>query len=288
MLRMLYNDLYGDELRPPNEVTGHVITHIPELEIRNDTRRYLEFVANRFHVNPQPSAVIIVEGPTEQHAIEAIFERAFGLHPGTGAIEILVLGGVDAATGTKEDRFRAIIRLVDYLHHHQTLAFLILDNERYARKLQHEARRAKSIHHRKRYVTRSEYITVWKTSYEFDNYSSAEIADALNGLVAGKPKFSKDEIEVCKKNKEPGAALKRLCRSKSGKKLDKMRLADLLVEKLLSPKSRRKITNRPIVRTLDRILRRASRNPFPTMQKTWEMNQGSKYLGKKRGKTKKR
>ena len=61
----------------------------------------------------------------------------------------------------------------------------------------------------------------------------------------------------------------------------------VLVEKLLSSESRRKIGNRPIVRTLDRILRRASRNPFPTMQKYWEMNQGSKYLGKKRGKTKK-
>ena len=47
MLRLLHKDLYGVDLPHPNEVTGTVITHVPELEVREDSRRYLEFVANR-------------------------------------------------------------------------------------------------------------------------------------------------------------------------------------------------------------------------------------------------
>ncbi|RLG31175.1 hypothetical protein DRN98_06755, partial [Methanosarcinales archaeon] len=60
MLRLLYKDLYGDELPHPNEVTGQVMTYIPELEIRKDPRRHLEFVVNRFGLNPQPKLSLIV------------------------------------------------------------------------------------------------------------------------------------------------------------------------------------------------------------------------------------
>ena len=126
MLRLLYKDLYGEELPHPNEVTGKVITHIPELEIRQDPRRYLEFVVNRFGLNPQPKLSLIVEGQSEEIAVQKIFERYFGTHHGRFGIEILKLGGVNVATGNKEDRFRAILRLIDYLHYHQTITFLIL------------------------------------------------------------------------------------------------------------------------------------------------------------------
>lgn len=66
MLRLLYQDLYPEELPHPNEVSGTVITHVPELAVRDDTRRYLELVANRYGVNPQPRLSLIVEGPTEE------------------------------------------------------------------------------------------------------------------------------------------------------------------------------------------------------------------------------
>lgn len=70
MLRMLHRDLYEEELPVPNEVTGHIITHVPELGIRADTRRFLEFVTNRYHLNPQALVALFVEGPTEKRAIE--------------------------------------------------------------------------------------------------------------------------------------------------------------------------------------------------------------------------
>ncbi len=133
MLRLLYTDLYGKDLPHPNEVSRTIITPLPEVEVRKDTRRHLEFVANRFGVNPQPRLCLLVEGASEQAAVTRIFEACYGAHPGRYGIEIIPLGGVSVATGNrKDDRFSAVIRLVDYLHHHQTFALLILDNEGYA------------------------------------------------------------------------------------------------------------------------------------------------------------
>jgi hypothetical protein len=281
MLRLLYKDLYGEELPHPNEVGGKVITPVPELETRKDTRRYLELVVNRYDLNPQPTVSLIVEGATEENVVTTIFEEYFGAHPGKYGIEIIVLGGVDVATGSKEDRFRAIIRLVDYLHHHQTFTFLILDNERYARKLKAEAQKAKSIHSR-RYVTRVEYVKVWKRSFEFDNFSCAEIANAMTEVAEGKVRFSREEIESCEQNPFPGARLKELYHRRTGKKLDKLRMSTILTERMLSPEARRKIANRPIIRTLERVASLAERNPFPTMQEIWKGNQASKFFGKKR------
>ena len=46
-------------------VTGRILNHFPELEVRRDVRRYLEFVSNRFGVNPQPGLSSFVEGRSE-------------------------------------------------------------------------------------------------------------------------------------------------------------------------------------------------------------------------------
>lgn len=285
MLGLLYKDLYAEELPPPNEMVGQVINHIPEQEIRQDSRKYLEFVSNRYHLNPQPKLVLFLEGQSEEVVIRKIFEQYMGAHPGKYAIEIVCLGGVETATGgKKEDRFRAILRLVDYLHHHQTFTFLILDNEGYAKKLKTEARKAKSTHHQKRFVTRPEYIKIWKTSFEFDNYSCTEIGSAMNYVAKGHAKFSRADIEGCKKDKNPGAALSSLYKQKTGYGLEKIELNEALIEAALSDKAGKKMGNRPIIKTLERIEKLAIRNPLPTMQKVWEKNQSSRYLGKKRKK----
>ena len=193
-----------------------------------------------------------------------------------------MLGGVDAATGAKEDRFRAILRLIDYLHHHQTLTFLILDDERYARKLKAEARTARSIHGARRYITRPEYIKIWRTSFEFENFSCSEIASALNQMITSKNHITAREVAICKRDQTPGANLKNLYRQKTGGKLEKARLTEILIEQMLSSGARRSISNRSIVKTLRRVVRLAVRNPLPTMQMVWETNQASKFLGKKR------
>ncbi len=283
MLRLLYKDLYGEELPHPNEVSGTIMTHIPELPVRQDPRRYLEFVVNRFGLNPQPKLSLIVEGQSEEVAVQKIFEKYFGVHPGKYGIEIIVLGSVDVATGSKkEDRFRAILRLIDYLHHHQTITFLVLDNENYAEKLKREARKSKSIHSKQRYVTRPEYIRIWKDAFEFDNFSCSEIAAAMNELAQGYASFTTAEVTACKKDPNPGSCLQRLYQKKAQYGLQKIKLCEILIEHMMSPNSRRRIENRPIIRLLERVARLAARNPLPTMHEIWEKNQASKYLGKKR------
>lgn len=281
MIRFLYKDLYKEDLPHPNEVTGTTITHIPELKVRADTRRYLELVVNRYNLNPQPTVSLFVEGPSEETAVRMIFEDYFGAHPGKYGIEMISLGGVDFATGGKEDRYRAILRLIDYLHYHQTFAFLILDNENYVKKLKKAAKKEKSIHHKKRYITRPEYIRIWKNSFELDNFSATEVAMAMSTLCKGRVQFTQNEITFCKNSQYPGAQLTDLYKRKANYSLNKIRLSEILVEQMLSSDSRRKITDRPIIKTLKRVLALAARNPFPTTQATWEKNQASKYFGKK-------
>jgi hypothetical protein len=190
---------------------------------------------------------------------------------------------VDNATGTQEDRFRAIIRLLDYHHHHQTLTFLILDHERYARKLKHAAKEAKSIHHTKRYVTRPEYLRIWPNSFEFSNFSPTELAAGMSKVASlSDAAFSAKEVAACKSDPKPGAALNKLYLLKTGQEIPKLALTDVLVEGMMAPGCRRAIENRPIIQTLNRVAQLAAKNPFPTMLKTWERNQTSKHLGKKR------
>ncbi|WP_319466464.1 hypothetical protein [uncultured Pseudodesulfovibrio sp.] len=279
MLQKLYADLYGEDLPHPNEIHRTVINHFPELHIRNDTRKYLEFVVNRYALNPQPKVTLFVEGQSEEKAIEIIFESYFGAHPGKYGIEIVCLKGVDNATGSKEDRFRAILRLVDYLHMHQTFTFLILDNENYAAKLKQNARRAKSIHGDRRHVTRAEYIKVWRDSFELDNFSATEIAKAMNSL-ANQDLFKTKAIIECKILENPTNALSKLYKSTTGYGLNKIKLTEELVELMLSKNSRRNPENRPITKVLRRVIKLAVRNPFPSRHKTWEKNQLSKFLGK--------
>nr|VFJ54294.1 MAG: hypothetical protein BECKDK2373B_GA0170837_10463 [Candidatus Kentron sp. DK] len=280
MLRLLYRDLYGEELPHPNEVTGTIIHHIPELEVRQDTRRYLEFVANRFGVNPQPKLVLFVEGESEDAAVKKIFEGYWGCHPGILGIEIIILGGVGTATGTKrEDRFQAILRLIDYLHHHQTFTFLVLDNENRATKLRERAQEAKSRHSDQRYVTRPEYIHIWNDSFEFDNFSPDEIAAAMNELVQDRAHFSSTEVANCKNAENPGRELEKLYRGKTNYDLPKVRLNEIMIEHILSGNSHQEIEDRPIIKVLKQIADLAVRNPLPTTNKSWKINQSSEYLG---------
>ncbi|MCY4641500.1 MAG: hypothetical protein OXC41_02205 [Gammaproteobacteria bacterium] len=282
MLRLLYQDLYDEELPHPNEIDRQIVKYTPELEVRHDTRRYLELVVNRYELNPRPKLSLLVEGPSEEIAVRLIFDQYFGADPGTFGIEIIDLGGVDNATGGRVDRFRSILRLVDYLHHHQTIAFLILDNENYATRLKEHARQAKSIHHEGRYVTRPEYIRIWIESFELDNFSATEIARAFVELCSNRVHFTRNEVAVCKEQDNPGAALSVLYENKAQYGLQKIKLAEILVRNMLSPSTRRRHENRPIIRVLEKVSKLAVQNPFPTMHETWEINQSSKFLGKKR------
>jgi hypothetical protein len=287
MLAMLHRDLYGQDLGHPNEVHKTITTHMPELDVRADVRRHMEFVVNRFDLNPAPKLTLLVEGASEAVAAKMVFERHFGAPAGTHQIEIVNLGGVDNATGgKKEDRFRAILRLVDYLHHHQTFTFLLLDNENYAQKLKKAAKDLVSTLHSSRHATRYEYIKVWRSSFEFDNFSATEIAKAMTQLANGVV-FTPGEIVACKKASNPGAALTNLYRTQTGAGMNKIDLTAALVDMMFEPSSSKALSNRPLIKVLERVARLAARNPFPTMEESWERNQLSRFFGKLRRSKKK-
>ena len=104
MLGLLHRDLYGEDLKHPNEVSRTVLVPLPEPDVRTDPRRHLEFVANRFGINPQPKLSLFVEGESECVAADEIFTRYFNTHPGIFGIEIIDLTGVDQATGGKKEK----------------------------------------------------------------------------------------------------------------------------------------------------------------------------------------
>jgi len=282
MLRSLYADLYGKELPPPNEVQRTVITHMPELEVRKDVRRHLEFVVNRYGLNPRPKLVLLLEGESEERIVNTLFDAYFGFHASKAWIEIINVRGVDTATGGKRDSYAAILRLVDYLHHHQTLTFIVLDNENKAKRLKQEAASFRSIFGHRTRVTRPEYVRVWKQSFEFDNFSDSELADALGEAAQRNVVFATAELATCRSSANPGSALTRLYQERAKRGLHKPQLSDILAARMLSPTSRKAIANRPIVKVLERIVALTMKNQFPVMQDIWEKNQRSKVLAKKR------
>jgi hypothetical protein len=85
-----------------------------------------------------------------------------------------------------------------------------------------------------------------------------------------------------RKDPNPGSSLQKLYKDKAQYGLQKIKLSEILIEHMMSPDSRRRIENRPIIKVLERVARLAARNPFPTMHEIWEKNQASKFLGKKR------
>lgn len=281
ILRALHQDLFSEELPPPEEAVGQVINHVPELAARANVRRHLELVVNQYNLNPQPKLVLLVEGASEVHMIDRLLPAYFGLHAGGLAIEVVDLHGVPNATGGKKDGYGAVLLLVDYLHHHQTLTFIILDNEAKASELKRRASVRKSLFGARSFVTRPEYIQVWKRSLEFDNFSDAELASAMNELAGSIGSFRREQIAGCRSEKNPNAALGNLFAHQCGRDIDKLALADLLVAQMLSSDSPRRLENRPLVKTLRRVVNLAARNPLPVTESIWKSNQQSRIVAKK-------
>ena len=273
MVRLLHRDLYGTDLGPPQDTFGLTVNHIPELAVRADAREYLQYVVNKYDLNPQPKAVLFVEGATEVAFVEAIFRQLFGAHHGASGIEIVNLRGVDSATGNKRtDRYNAIFRLVDYLHEHQTIAFIMLDQEGQAKNLKKEARRKPSLFEFRNRAIPPRRIRLWKRNFELDNFSDTEIALALTSVAGEGVAFRSKEIKAVRA-RWPRRGIAELFRDRTGRDLDKPMLAERLAEIVVAPGTRRKPVNRPVIGFLRRVHREALRNPLPITQDAWRQNQ---------------
>lgn len=280
MIRLLHLDLFQTDLGPPEGRRGVTITHVPELEVRENPREHLEYVVNQFGINPQARVTLFLEGESEVAFVEAAFERLFGIHYGAYAIEIVNLKGVDTATGSrKEDRYNAIFRLVDYLHDHQVASFLVLDNEGRAMQLKRDAQKRRSIFGYRRFAIPAGRVKVWRQCFELDNFSDSEIAKALMETTGNRTKFTSRDVKGIREQ-WPQLNLSRLYRRRTNRGLKKPELARALAEIALDSRTRRKIESRPVVKVLDRVRRFAALNHPPIFRSTWEHNQA--YMDKTR------
>jgi len=273
MVRQLHLELYGVDLGPPEEMFGQVINYIPELEVRDDPRLYLQYVTNQYDLNSQPKAVLFVEGETEVVFVKKIFLELFGQHHGKSGIEIIDLAGVDNATGTKkEDRYGAIFRLVDYLHDHQTFAFIMLDQENRAKKLWNAAANKSSSFLLRSRVMPQDQICLWRQDFELDNFSDTEIARALTDMPGHSVRFRSTDIKAVR-SQWRNRKISGLFRERTGRDLKKPLLAERLAEIVVAPETRRRPANRPVIKFLQRVDRQSWMNPLPITRDIWRQNQ---------------
>ena len=230
MLRHLHRDLYGTDLGPPEDALHGAPSMIPEPAVRDDPREHLQFVANQYDLNPQPKAVLFVEGESEVVFTRAIFRDLFGMHHGVPGVEILNLHGVDNATGNKRnDRSSAIFRLVDYLLEHQTLVFLVLDNEGRAGFLKAAAATKRSVFSSRRRAIAPDRIHVWDQNFELDNFEDEELARAMTVASRERVEFAAEEIQEVRSD-WPRASLSELFKRRTYRDVTKPELAEALAE----------------------------------------------------------
>ena len=275
VLRHLLRDLYDFDPGPAEDAVHGSPSWFPEASVRENPREHLQYVVNQYDLNPQPKAVLLVEGETEVVFTQMIFRHLFGLHHGVPGIEILNLHGVDNATGNRvSDRFNAIFRLVDYLLEHQTLVFLLLDNEGQASNLKAAAKTKRSVFGGRRWAIAPDRIHVWERNFELDNFPDAELARAMSVAADESVQFSAAEIERVRAGSTT-ERLPELFRRRSGRGLKKPFLGEALAELVIESPTRSSDSDRPITDFLLQVRREALRNPLPQTEEIWRANQES-------------
>jgi len=198
MMRLFYEELTSERLRPPDESLGWTADRLYGEGVSRDELEYLEYLANKYHLNPRPKLLLVVEGNGEHEQFPRLIESLFGVRPPQLGIEVRSLEGIDKFTGHKKwDKYGALERFIDDHHGRQTFVFVILDNESRAEQVKKQLTRKRSMHYAKRTVTKDEYVYLWEKSVEFDNFSHEEIARAMTELCAGEYSFTAEEVADC-------------------------------------------------------------------------------------------
>ena len=285
MLRLFYQDLTNEKLPAPDEGWGWDKHEFYGKGVVENKLLFLEFVTNRFHLNPRPKLVLIVEGDGEEQQFPRLAAEGFGIPFSRLGIEVYNLKGVDNAADDHLDKYGALKKLIDYHHDHQTLVFAILDDEGSAKRVRDEVTRARSRHNPKRTVMPKEHFHLWNDSIEFDNFSYDEIARAMTQLSEDQYTFTVEEIRRCheaKKAKERDP-LKRLFDEKVYAHFSKVKLLKILFDFVLSSPAKKVDEKgeprREVGRLMKKIIDLAASNYQPTRRKAWEINQSSGYLG---------
>ncbi|MCK4668362.1 hypothetical protein KAU33_16535 [Candidatus Dependentiae bacterium] len=288
MIRLFYKDINKNELDPPYASRLYSLARFhKDIKAENKTK-YLEYLVNRYKLNPRPKVIIIVEGKSEKEFITNALSKLFGYNINVFGIDIRDFYGIDNIVGDKkDDKYIALKKFIDEYHSLQTIVILIMDNEGKAKITKDRLLKKESIFTPGRMVTKEEYIILWEKNFEFDNFSSRELAKALTILCNSKYKFKKEDVSRCMKSfdedKTNKYTLKILYKEKTDYGLNKIEMHEILLNLILkNPKKEKDINNeftRKILKHISNIINLASKNHQPVNYDIWKINQMSGHFG---------
>lgn len=289
MFGLFFKDLTGQALKPRKGALSerYALNESDHLARPSEERRarveseaaLLEFVVNRYGLNPRPALVLFVEGDGEEAAIPKLIGRRYGMNMAVAGIEIRNLGGVAGFTGPKRgERYGALEKVIEELHLNQTAVFVNLDNEGGAPAVRKKLADKVSRYFRKRTVIRREFIHIWERNVELDNFTPEEIAAALTLTAQGRYQFTAEEVtEASAAFGRQGDPISRLFETKVQYGLQKPEFLCHLID--LLPLEDPATLRRPLLVLIDQIVDIAALNHQPTFVDTWFENQESGYLG---------
>lgn len=274
ILNLFQRDLNGD---PQYEFDG-----APEDKeafygkgVLNNDLRYLEFLANRYGVNPRPKVLLVVEGNGEEEQLPRMAKEL--LSPSFPKLRIATMN----IRGVGE--IKRLSRLIDHYHSLQTIVFVILDNENNAAASKAKLSKTRSQWNPNRTITKDEYIHIWDRNIEFDNFTDDELASGLTEVAENRIQFSRQEIALCRENfGRRGDPLSELYLQKLAYGLQKPKLMKVLFDIAIEKpemESGEHSTRRPVVDLLIKIQRLALRNHQPSHLDAWQKTQDSDWLG---------
>jgi hypothetical protein len=287
MFGLLFKDLSGQPLRPgKGSLAERYALHEGSQLARSPQDRrarasgeveLLEFVANRYGLNPRPALVMFVEGDGEAAAIPRLVDRLFNVSLPVLGVEIRNLHGVAGFTGSKKERYGALEKVIEELHLSQTVVFVVLDNEGHGgHEIRQRLANRPSTYFPKRTVIRREFIHIWERSIELDNFLPEEIAAALTLAADERHRFTAQEVaDASAAFGQRGDPISSLFNDRTQYALPKCAFLCHLVDQLQPGDAR----TRPLVVLIDEILDIAALNHKPTFVDTWFENQESGYLG---------
>ncbi len=276
MLRLFYHDLTAEMLCAPDESPDWRPSDFYGEGVPENELQYLEFLTNRYHLNPRPRLLLFVEGDCERQEIPRIARELLGCPLEHVGIQVEPLQGIDEA--------RKLERLIDHYHHRQTIVYLMLDNENKAKTWRERLLHAKSKYTEvSRTVTKPEYVFVWDKSFEFDNFSDDEIAGAMTKVADRRYEFTVGEIAQARaKFGQQRDPLSDLYKQKLRYGLNKPKLAATLVQPMLDNPvgefSAEGTLKRPITTKVWEIIQLAAKNYQPIRLKDWRATEQGEFL----------
>jgi len=290
MLEQFISDLTGE----PHANEKRRQRHRQEFFGADDRIEHLEYLTNRYNLNPRPRVIFVVEGETEEEIIPKIATNVWGVQLWRVHANVIPLRGISKFTGDKEQHYGALEKFIDYHHSHQTLVYILLDNEGRAAHTRQKLLGKKSDFYPGRDVTKEDYIKLWDWSLEFDNFSNSELAAALNSLTERSTPFSSDHVEELRnQHSDVGKPFRRLFEQKTNEQFKKMEFVETLFEPVLDepenefdqhgelrtdPETGEVI--RPILEIVRNVINLANQNVPPANKDVREKNQEGGFFGK--------